>query len=128
VGKRETMAYLRKEKETVEVDFPISKVWVDLAKAATSLEWTVEEADEETHQMKIKTKSNFMAYASLLVIDATPMNENATKVSISAETPVTTITGLFDIGRTSERIDTFLRVLQKQVNGEVTEPEKKETE
>jgi hypothetical protein len=128
VGKRETMAYLRKEKEIVEVDFPTSKVWVDLAKAATRLEWTVEESDEKNHQMKIKTKSNFMAYASLLVISAVPMNENATKVTISAETPVTTITGLFDIGRTAERIDTFLRVLHKQVNDEAADPAQKETE
>ncbi len=120
------MAYLRKEKETVEVDYPLSKVWSDIGKAIVSLEWVVMEKNEEAHLLKVKTKSNFMAYASEFSIQATPIDESSTKVAISAETPVTTITGIFDIGRTSERIETFLLALRKQVNGEDIDSEKKE--
>ncbi len=122
------MAYLRREKETVEVDYPLSKVWMDMSKAIASLEWVVIEKNEEDHLLKVKTKSNFMAYASEFNIQATPLDESSTKVAISAETPVTTITGIFDIGRTSERIETFLLALRKQVKGEETDSEKKETE
>jgi hypothetical protein len=122
------MAYLRREKENVEVDYPISKVWMDLSKAIASLEWVVIEKNELNHLLKVKTKSNFMAYASEFIIQATPLDESSTKVAISAETPVTTITGIFDIGRTSERIETFLLALRKQVKGEDTDSEKKETE
>jgi hypothetical protein len=122
------MAYLRREKETVEVDYPLSKVWVDMGKAIASLEWVVMEKNEGAHMLKVKTKSNFMAYASEFNIQATPLYESSTKVAISAETPVTTITGIFDIGRTSERIETFLLALRRQVAGEDTDSEKKETE
>jgi hypothetical protein len=122
------MAYLRREKETVEVDYPLSKVWMDMSKAITSLEWVVLEKNDGDYLLKVKTKSNFMAYASEFTIQATPIDESSTKVAIFAETPVTTITGIFDIGRTGERIETFLLALRKQVKGEDTDSEKKEAE
>jgi hypothetical protein len=118
------MAYLRREKETVEMDYPINKVWQSIEKAITSLEWKTEETNEATHQIKVKTKANFMAYASTLTIDLNAPNEKTTRVNVSAETPVTTITGIIDFGRTSERINTFLLALVKQLKAEETTDKK----
>ncbi len=112
------MAYLRKEKEIIEVDYPLKIVWEAINKAALTLEWTVEEPNETTHQVKLKTKSNFMAYSSLLIIDLTEKGEKTTRLTLSAETPVTTITGIVDFGRTRERIDSFLLALIKQLKGD----------
>ena len=112
------MAYLRREKEIVEVDFPINTVWEAINKVAAVLEWKIEIAKEETHQVKVKTKSNFMAYASELTINVIEKSEKTTRVTISAETPVTTITGIVDFGRTRERIDSFLLALIKQLKPE----------
>jgi uncharacterized lipoprotein len=52
------MAYLRSEKEIVEVDYPINTVWDAIGKALKGLEWKIEEVNEEKHQMKVKTKAN----------------------------------------------------------------------
>jgi hypothetical protein len=119
------MAYLRREKEIVEMDFPLEKVWPAIAKAVTSLEWTVEETDEATHRLKAKTKGAFMSYRSMLTAEAVVVSENVTRVNVSAETPTTTITGIIDFGRTSERIELFLHALMKQLGAsENTKPEK----
>jgi len=109
------MAYLRREKEIVEMDFPLNKVWNAIPKAIASLEWTVEKADEPRHFMKTKTKGAFMAYSSTLSIEAIAVAENTTRVNVTAETPVTTITGIVDFGRTRERIDSFLMALMQQL-------------
>jgi hypothetical protein len=115
------MAYLRKEKEMVEIDHPIDKVWESIAKAITSLEWTTEQTNEATHQVKIKTKANFFAYPSIITIEAIVVSEKTTRVNVSAETPVTTVTGIVDFGRTRERIDTFLLAVAKQLKGEAAD-------
>jgi len=118
------MAYLRQEKEIVEMDYPLEKVWESIGKAITSLEWKTEETDEMTHRLKVKTKANFMAYASTLTIELTPSDEKTTRVTVSAQTPVTTITGIVDFGRTSERINSFLLALVKQLKLELTSNKK----
>jgi hypothetical protein len=115
------MAYLRREKEIVEIDYPITKVWEAVAKAAENLDWEIEEKNETSHQVKTKTKSNFMAYASLLTIEAFAEGENKTRITVSAETPVTTITGIIDFGRTRERIDSFLLALVKVLKSQETD-------
>ena len=121
------MAYLRREKEIVEVDFAINTVLEAIKKAAATLEWKIQETDEASHQIKIKTKSNFMAYASELTVDVVAQNEKTSRIMISAETPVTTITGIVDFGRTRERIDSFLLALIKQLKPESKAVDKKET-
>ena len=88
------MAYLRKEKELIEVDYPIEVVWAAISKVVETLQWTVEESDDTIHLIKIKTKSNIMAYASTLTVAAASFKEKTTQISVSAETPVTTITGI----------------------------------
>ena len=108
------MAYLRREKEIVEMDFPLDKVWEAIQKAVASLEWTIEEKDEAKHHAKAKTKANFMAYPSILNIDCSAVSENVTRVSVAAETPVTTLTGIVDFGRTNERLTVFLTALSKE--------------
>jgi hypothetical protein len=111
------MAYLRKDKETVEIDYPLSKVWEAVPKALASLDWSLEENDDANHHAKAKTKGSFLAYGSVLLIDAAQMNEKTTRLSVAAETPVTTITSVVDFGRTRDRIATFFEQLAKQLNG-----------
>lgn len=110
------MAYLRREKETVEIAHPPNKVWTSISKALDGLEWTIEETDEAKHHVKAKTKTSLMSWSSALLIDLTPVDENTTRLSVTAETPVTTISSIIDFGRTSHRIDLFLSALAKQLN------------
>jgi len=109
------MAYLRKEKETVEIAYPLNKVWTVIPKALTNLEWNVEQIDDTTHRVKAKTKAGFMSYGSVLLIEAVPVDEKTTRVSVAAETPVTTITAVVDFGRTRDRIELFFEELAKQL-------------
>jgi 23S rRNA A2030 N6-methylase RlmJ len=109
------MAYLRKENETVEMDYPLSKVWEAIQKAIHDLKWTVEEIKETEHQLKAKTKKSFMSYSSLFLINAEAIKENVTRVKISAETPVTTLTAIADFGKTKERLNMFLSALSNQL-------------
>jgi uncharacterized lipoprotein len=109
------MAYLRKEKETFEIDYPLDKVWVAVPKALASLEWTVEETDDTAHHVKAKTKGGFMSYPSVLKIDGMAVDEKTARVKVTAETPVTTITSIADFGRTRDRIELFFEALTKQL-------------
>lgn len=120
------MAYLRKEKETFEMDFPLNTVWTAIHSVIESLEWTIEQNDDAKHNLKAKTKSAFMAYNSVLSIEALAVTEKTTRVRVSAETPVTTLTSIVDFGRTRERIDSFMAALGKQLTPETNEPEKTE--
>lgn len=114
----EKLAYLRKEKETYEIDYPITKIWENLPKALTSLEWTLEEIDDQAHHAKARTKTSFLSYSSTLIIDAISVNKKTTKVTITAETPVTTITSIADFGRTLHRIDLLFEELAKQLTSQ----------
>ena len=111
------MAYTRAGKETFEVSYPLNAIWEAIPKAVAKLEWKVEETDEATHHVKVKTKGAFLSYGSAMEIDLTAINEKATKMSISAETPVTTITAMADYGRTRERIDVLIATLGKLMSG-----------
>ena len=107
------MAYLREEKENLEVSYPIKTLWDNIPKALEKLKWTAEETDEAKFHLKVKTKGGFLSYPSTMKIDLTVVDENTTKMSIAAETPVTTITSIADYGRTRERIDMFVTTLAK---------------
>jgi len=109
------MAYLRKEKETVEISYPLSKVWAAIPKTLASLEWTVQETDDTNHHIKAKTKPGFMLFSSLLLIDAVSVDKNTSTVTVAAETPVTTITAMAEFGRARERVDLFFETLAKQL-------------
>jgi len=109
------MAYLRKEKETVEIAYSLSRVWAAIPKALTNLEWILEQIDNTAHHVKVKTKAGAMSWSSVLLIDAVPVDEKTTRVSVSAETPVTAITAIVDFGRTRQRIDLFFAALAKQL-------------
>lgn len=111
----ERMAYLRKEKETVEIDCSLNKVWTAISKVLTSLEWNIEKIDDKVHHVKAKTKTGLMAWSSVLLIDAVPVDKNATRVSIAAETPVTTVSAVVDFGRARQRIALFFTELAKQL-------------
>jgi hypothetical protein len=111
------MAYARQGKETFEVSYPLNALWEAIPKAVTKLEWTVEAADEAKHHVKIKTKGAFLSYGSLMEIDLSAIDEKTSKMSISAETPVTTITAMADYGRTRERIAVLISTLGKIMSG-----------
>ena len=109
------MAYLRKEKETVEIDYPLTKIWKAIPKVLASLEWSIDEIDDTAHHIKAKTKAGFMSYSSVLIIDAVSVDKKTARVTVSAETPVTTITSLADFGRTQQRVASFFETLAKQL-------------
>jgi hypothetical protein len=105
------MAYLRKENQTVETDYSLNKVWTAVPKALVSLEWSVEAIDERAHQVKAKTKAAFMSLSSVLLINVIPVSKNTTRISVAAETPVTTITSIADFAQGRRRITLFLSEL-----------------
>ena len=118
------MAYLRKENETVEMDYPLNEVWSAIAQTIINLKWSVDSTDESAHFLKAKTKPSFLSYTSILSIEALSIAENITRVKVSAETPITTITSVLDFGKTQERIDQFLFGLSKELSLAKRESEK----
>ena len=111
------MAYLRGGKQELEVDFPLESIWEAIPKAVAKLEWEIEEKDENTHQLTIKTKGSFMSYGSRLIVKLSKVNEKTTYIAIDAETPVTTITSVLDIGQTEQRLGIFVLTLANIMNG-----------
>ena len=109
------MAYLRKEKETVEIAYSLNRVWTAIPKVLTSLEWNIEQIDDTAHHVKAKTEASLMSWGSVLLIDAVPVDKNTTRVSVATETPVTTITAIVEFGRTRQRINLFFMELEKQL-------------
>ncbi len=105
------MAYTREETENIEVDYPIKQLWEGIPKAIEKLEWTIQESDKKTYHLSIKTKGAFLSYPSSMKIDLETVNDNTTRMLISGETPVTTITSVLDFGRTRERIERFVVAL-----------------
>ena len=110
------MAYLRKEEEKVEISYSLDKVWTATQKVLPALGWSIEQIDETTHHAKVKTISGPMSFKSLIMIDAEPIDENTTKVTVAAETPVTMITGIVDFRQGKKRILLFLEELSKQLS------------
>ncbi len=109
------MAYLRKEEETVEIDQSLDKVWIAVQKVLTGLDWNIEQVDEAGHRVKAKTKAGLMSYGSMLLISVVPVDEKTTRVSVAAETPVTTITAIVDFAQGKRRIALFFTELAKQL-------------
>jgi len=109
------MAYLRKEKETVEIAYSLNRVWTAIPKVLTSLKWNIEQIDDTVHHVKAKMKASLMLWGSVLLIDAVPVDKNTTRVSVATETPITTITAMVEFGRTRQRINLFLMELEKQL-------------
>ena len=111
----ESMAYLRKEEETVEIDHPLSKVWVGIQQVLASLDWTTEQINETEHRVKAKTKAGPMSWSSILQINVTPVDEKTTRVLVKSETPVTMIVGMIDFAQGKRRIGQFFAELAKQL-------------
>jgi hypothetical protein len=109
------MAYLRSENENLEVDYPLEKIWGVIPDVIKILEWKIVEKDDDEHKIKVITKGGFMAYGSNFNIEAKSKDEKTTRLSINAETPVTTITSIIDFGRTRDRIGQFIEILAKQM-------------
>jgi hypothetical protein len=109
------MAYLRNETEKLEIDYPLEKIWKEIPEVVKILEWTIEEKDDAVHEIKVKTKGGFLAYGSIMNIAVTSGDEKTTCMSMTAETPVTTITSIIDFGRTRDRMGQFIEILAKQM-------------
>jgi hypothetical protein len=107
------MAYLREEKETLEVSYPLNVVWEAIPKAVAKIEWTIQETNEEKQTVKIKTKGAFLSYPSKLTVNLSKIDEKTTRMTVAGETPVTTITSVADYGRTGERIEVLVATLSK---------------
>ena len=105
------MAYLREEKETLEVSYPLNAVWQAIPRAVAKVGWIIEETKEQSHYVKIKTKGGFLSYASNIEVNLSQVDEKTTKMIISGQTPVTTITSVADYGRTKERIEVLVATL-----------------
>jgi hypothetical protein len=105
------MAYTREETEHIEVDYSIEQLWEYIPKAITKLEWIIQESNKDTYHLIIKTKGAFMSYPSNIKITLNPIDDKTTRMLIAGETPVTTITAVFDLGRTRERIEKFIVIL-----------------
>ncbi len=107
------MAYTREEKEKLEVDYPIVDLWEKILVAVEQLNWKIEEIDRENQHVVIKTKGGFLSYGSKIIVDLIKLGEKSTRMNISAETPVTTITSIADYGRTRERVEQLVSMLAK---------------
>jgi carbon monoxide dehydrogenase subunit G len=121
------MAYLREDKEKIEIDYPIEKVWVAIPEVVKKLQWKIEEVDDNTHKFKVKTKKGFIAYGSSLTVEVTAVDEQTTRVAINGETPVTTITAMADFGRTRDRIEMFIEGLAVQIDRAIQVVKEKRT-
>jgi hypothetical protein len=110
------MAYLREDKQKIEIDYPLEKVWVAIPDTIKVLEWKIQEQDDNAHKIKVKSRKGFIAYESILNVEVTAVDDVTTRVSISAETPVTTITSMADFGRTRDRIELFIEGLAVQID------------
>jgi hypothetical protein len=110
------VAYLRKQKTTFEIDYPLAEVWAAIPEVLKSLEWTTEEMDDAAHRAKVKTKPGFMSYRSKLTIEGAAVNEKKCRITVESETPVTTITSIADFGRTSDRVELFFETLARRMN------------
>ncbi len=105
------VAYLRKEKQTFEIDYPLAVVWAAIPEVLTSLQWTIEKMDDVNFNARVKTKPGFMSYSSNLTINGAVVDEKKCRITAEGETPVTTITSLTDFGRTSDRVQLFFEAL-----------------
>jgi hypothetical protein len=110
------VAYLKKEKQTVEIDYPLNTVWAAIPEVLSSLEWKVEQMDDASHHTKVKTKPGFMLYSSNLSINGIIVNERTCRLTVEAETPITTITAITDFGRASDRIELFFETLANRLH------------
>jgi hypothetical protein len=111
------MAYLKEQKDKLEVSYPLNVIWEAIPKAIEKLQWKIQETDEATHHLIVKTKGGFISYPSNLKIDLVVIDEKTTQMSVIAETSVTTITSMADYGRNDERIGKFVTTLAKLMNG-----------
>ncbi len=107
------MAYTRNESEKLEIDYPIEKIWAAIPTVAKDLEWTIQEKDDQNHKVKLKSKAGFLAYSTIILVEAKMVDEKTTRMTLEGETPVTTITSVLDFGRTRDRIEIFIGALAK---------------
>ena len=89
-----------------------------IPKTVKQLDWIIQEKDEATHRLKIKTRGGFISYPSTLKVELSTIDEKKTRMNLVAETPVTTITSIADYGRTRNRISQFVVALGKLLSGQ----------
>ena len=107
---------MRKETETVEIDYPLEKVWKNIPKALKELEWSIESIDEKTRQVKAKTPKGYILWSTALQLDVFSVDNKTTRIKATSETPFTTISSIVDLGRSKRRTELFFAALAKQLN------------
>jgi len=114
------MAYLQEEREIVEMDFPINVVWETSKKVISCFDWTIVEIDESTCCMHVKTKEVcFLSCATVLSVEVKVVSDNVSRVTVSAETPVTTMTSV-NFAKTQAYINSFLGALSLELSMRTT--------
>ncbi len=116
------MAYLRTEKDSFEIDYPLEKIWDAIPDVIKYLNWDIEEKDDQKHIAKLKSKPGFLAFATVLLIEVSSKDNKTSKMIINAETPVTTITSIADFGRTRDRLEQFVDELSKEMERRTGKP------
>jgi hypothetical protein len=116
------MAYLRTEKDSFEIDYPLEKIWDAIPDVINYLNWEIEEKDDQKHIAKLKSKPGFLAFATMLIIEASSTGNKTSKMIVNAETPVTTITSIADFGRTRDRLEQFVDELSKEMERRTGKP------
>jgi hypothetical protein len=105
------MAYVRDENEKFEIDYSLEEIWAAIPQVVKDLDWAIEEIDEEAHRARLRVGW----ILSTAIAIGRPSGEKKTRMSISGETPVTTITSILDFGRTRDRIGLFISTLAKKL-------------
>ncbi len=117
------MAYLRDEKESFEIEYSVEKIWDAIPDVMKYLNWTIEEKDDQKHTAKLKSKPGFLAFATTLFVQIESTGNKTCKMTIKAETPVTTITSIADFGRTRDRLEQFVDELAKEMERRTGKPQ-----
>lgn len=91
-------------------------MWQALPKAVDEFDWDIQEKDAAAHLLIIKTSDTLTSYASILRIELKPLNGNSTRMTVTGETPVTTITSTLQFGQTYDVIEDFVLALADVMN------------
>ena len=110
------MAYLRERTKEVDIDFPLESVWQAIPKAVDELGWSMQENDENSHTVMVKTEKTLTSYESMIKVELKQLNANSTRMTVYGQTPVTTITSTLQFGQTYDSIEDFVLALAEVMN------------
>lgn len=110
------MAYLRERKKELDIDFPLASIWQAIPETVDEMDWEIQEKNEAEHKMTIRTAQTLSSYGSTLKVELVEVNQTTTHMTVTGETPVTTITSTLQFGQTYDVIDDFILALADIMN------------